>query len=430
MHYYAGNEAKGRSTRLGLAAAAVAMLALVLAAVACDPEDAQPTSPPPTATVVAPVPTPTEAPTATTEPTPEPTATPSSTPTPGPTPEPPSVQEILSASAAAMAAVETGSVILDGTAKLEGSLPIETTLVLTGDYQAPDRSRFNTVISSGGFSFEYDSVVIGADGYQENPFTGAWERSPDAVALLGESGYLGELKLDIEDDVARLINLVGVEEADGVRTYRLKASLPPFAAAYIAGDSSLEQDSQGAPVDMELWIGVEDSLVRKLSMGFQHTDALTGDSITAQTVMTFSDYGKSVDIQAPAVEDVEDFTLWQGEDDHGDNPATATRIAAGETAEGAIDNILDYDYFVFQAEEGAEYRIEVALGTLPDSALGLYDMYESEIGWNDDYGDTLASLIEWTAPASGEYYLAVGTADGSTGTYTLTVDEVQPAQQV
>ncbi len=250
------------------------------------------------------------------------------------------------------------------------------------------------------------------------------------MALLGESGYLGELKLDLEDEVNRLINLVGVEEVDGVSAYHLNSSLPPFAAAYIAGDSSLEQDSQGAPVDMEMWIGVEDSLVRKMTMGFQHTDALTGDKITARTVMTFSDYGKSVDIQAPEAEDVEDFTFWQGEDDHGNDPASATRMAVGETAEGAIDNILDYDYFVFQATEGQQYRIAVELGTLPDSAVGLYDSDGFDLDWNDDYGDTLASLIEWTAPASGEYYLAVETADGSAGTYTLTIGEVQPAQQV
>ncbi len=169
MHYCAEDEIRGRIRRLGIVAVGVAMLALMLVAVACDLEDAQPTAEPPTATVVAPVPASTEAPTATagptSTPTPKPTATPLSTPTPGPTPEPPSVQKILAAAAAAMAAVETGSVIMEGTAKLEGSLPIETTLVLTGDYQAPDRSRFTTKIASGGFSFEYDSVVIGTDGY-------------------------------------------------------------------------------------------------------------------------------------------------------------------------------------------------------------------------------------------------------------------------
>lgn len=326
-----------------------------------------------------------------------------------------------------MAAVETGSVTLEGAVKLEGSLPVETTLVLTGEYQAPDRSRFTTIISSGGFSFEYDSIVIGLDGYQENPFNGVWERSPDAVAILGESRYLGDLSLDIEDEVIPLLTLVGIMELDGAQAYHLKGALPPFAAAYIAGDSSLEEDSQGAPVDMEMWIGVEDSLVRKMTMGFQHTDALTGDKITAQTVMTFSDYGKAVDIQAPEVEEGQGIAFWEGEDDHGGDPASATRIAVGEPAEGAIDNFLDYDYFVFQAQEGQQYRIEATLGTLTDSAIGLYNDYEVELAWNDDYDDTLASQIDWTAPESGDYYLTVESFDGNTGTYTLTILNVTSA---
>ena len=90
---------------------------------------------------------------------------------------------------------------------------------------------------------------------------------------LGESKYLGQLNLDIEDELIPLLSLVEVTELDGARSYHLKGSLPPFAVAYIAGDSSLEEDSQGAPVDMEMWIGVDDSLLRKMTIGFQHTDA-------------------------------------------------------------------------------------------------------------------------------------------------------------
>ena len=48
-------------------------------------------------------------------------------------------------------------------------------------------------------------------------------------------------------------------------------------------------------------------------------------------------------------------------------------------------------------------------------------------GWrlesNDDHGDSSASRVFWEAPASGDYYLAVGASgwDAQVGSYTLTI---------
>ena len=391
----------GWNRSIGAIVVALAMAVAIAAAIACHPEaaeDGEATEAPPTATVVMPSPTPTQAPAAVLEPastaTPEPTSTPISTPTLAPTPEPtptpaltpdpPSVQEVLNAAAAAMETLETGSVRWEG--EVTGG-PIEGQLVVYGDFQAPDRSRFTTVITAGSVSIEYDSIVIGAEAYLENPFNGAWEASPEPLGTLGEGEHLGELNLALEPEAIDLIVLAGVEELNGESVYYLQGQLPADAVAALVGDPSIEDDALGAPVDMEIWIGVADFLVRKLGVRFQVTDPRTGSNMTAQTVMTFSDYGKPVDIQAPEVEE-RDRGFWTGGDDHGDDPASATQISAGETAEGAIDDILDYDYFVFQAEEGQSYQIDAALGTLADSALTLYDAEGFEEAWNDDYNDT------------------------------------------
>ena len=204
--------------RIGAVAVAMALMALMAAAVACDPEEGQPADPPPTATVVMPSPTPTQAPTvnpgpaptieSTPTPTPvpaptaEPTATlsPISTSTPTPTAEPTATparelqtaQEVLDAASAAMASVETGSVRMEIESTLNGPIFSETKIVVHGDFQAPDRSRFTTVATSGGLPLEYDSVVIGMEGYQENPFSGVWEASPDAFIFLGEASPPGQ----------------------------------------------------------------------------------------------------------------------------------------------------------------------------------------------------------------------------------------------
>ena len=106
-------------------------------------------------------------------------------------------------------------------------------------------------------------------------------------------------------------------------------------------------------------------------------------------------------------------------DDHGNDIDDATAIRVGADVRGALGYDGDFDYFRFQAERGQSYQIDVALGTLDDSVVSLVD---SDGGWldtNDDYGDTLASRLYWTAPSSGERYVAV---EGyGIGTYTLTV---------
>ena len=329
MHIFARFRKKDWGRRIGTVAVAMAMLALMAAAVACDPEEAQPTDAPPSATAVMPSPTPTQAPTATPsptsnptpEPTPAPTATstptaeptapptPISTSTPTPTPEPTATparelqtaQEVLDAASAAMASVETGSVRMEVESTLDGPIFFETKIVVHGDFQAPDRSRFTTVATSGGLPLEYDSIVIGMEGYQENPFSGVWEASPDAFIFLGEASHLGKLDLGLETEVVELITLVGMVNLDGVSVYHLSGALPADAAADLVGDSSLENKAYDAPVETEMWIGVEDFLVRKLGVRFKQTEPTSGTSLAGQTIMTFSDYGKAVDIQAPEV---------------------------------------------------------------------------------------------------------------------------------
>ena len=106
-------------------------------------------------------------------------------------------------------------------------------------------------------------------------------------------------------------------------------------------------------------------------------------------------------------------------DDHANSEGDATVAAVGADVEGALDYDGDIDYFRFQAEQGQSYQIDVALGTLDDSIVELYDADGSFLDTNDDYGDTLASRLYWNAPSSGERYVFVG--GYGTGTYTLTV---------
>ena len=108
-------------------------------------------------------------------------------------------------------------------------------------------------------------------------------------------------------------------------------------------------------------------------------------------------------------------------DDHANSFEGATPATVGEPIQGTVDYDGDEDFFVFEAEKGKIYQIDVDLGTLPDSELRLYDSDEFWMAYNDDRGDgSPASRIVWKAPSSGEYYVAVSGYYGI-GSYTLTV---------
>ena len=110
-------------------------------------------------------------------------------------------------------------------------------------------------------------------------------------------------------------------------------------------------------------------------------------------------------------------------DDHGNYIGDATVAAVGAVIGGVIEHEDDSDYFRFTAEEGQLYQIDVALGSLDDSVLSLWDPDAWELAYNDDHGGSRASRVFWEAPTSRDYYLSVEASgfDGDVGTYTLIV---------
>ena len=111
-------------------------------------------------------------------------------------------------------------------------------------------------------------------------------------------------------------------------------------------------------------------------------------------------------------------------DDHADSEVGATAISVGTAVRGTVDFEIDIDFFRFQAQQGQAYQIDVALGSLYDSVVELYDDDGAFLDSNDDYGDTRASRLAWRAPRSGEFYVAVRSFGSGMGTYTLTVSTI------
>ena len=107
-------------------------------------------------------------------------------------------------------------------------------------------------------------------------------------------------------------------------------------------------------------------------------------------------------------------------DDHASAREGATQVTVGEAAPGEIERDGDIDFFVFEADAGEFYQIDVTPGTLSDSVATLYDSDGFELEYNDDHGDTYASRIYWEAQGSANLYVAVEGWSG-TGSYTLTI---------
>ena len=111
-------------------------------------------------------------------------------------------------------------------------------------------------------------------------------------------------------------------------------------------------------------------------------------------------------------------------DDHSGTIEAATPVAVGDTAAGDIQYETDIDYFVFEAELGQTYQIDITLGTLPESLANLRDPDGLWLVGNDD---TSAPRLNWQAQTSGSHYVRVaGWPDSKgkgtgTGTYTLTI---------
>lgn len=120
---------------------------------------------------------------------------------------------------------------------------------------------------------------------------------------------------------------------------------------------------------------------------------------------------------AAGLEDSSNEFADTGPDDHADGREDATVAAVDTAIEGEIEHLYDIDFFVFQAEAGVVYQMDVAPETMSDPLIRLYDSL-GELDYSDDH-EGLAPRIHWEAPTSGSYYVAVEGFD--LGTYTLTI---------
>ena len=120
------------------------------------------------------------------------------------------------------------------------------------------------------------------------------------------------------------------------------------------------------------------------------------------------------DITAVEVEPNDDYT-------------TANPLVAGDAMEAAIDPTGDVDFFAIAVNAGDIYAFETHAGEAGDTKLYLFDVDGvTQLAFNDDGGEGLYSLINYTFTAAGTYFVEVMHYGSGTGTYILTATVEDP----
>ena len=163
-----------------------------------------------------------------------------------------------------------------------------------GDFARPDKMGVHLKVLLPVAAAELDMIALGNEQYLTNVLTRQWE------VLSPKFGFNPAIMFDPQVGLEQLLKAgldnahwIGVETLDGKSLFHLQGS--------ISGER-LQGMSSGligkGPVDVDLWIETDTYLPRQAVIVDKGSDA---EKPTTWT-MTFSSYGKDVNITAPKVQ--------------------------------------------------------------------------------------------------------------------------------
>jgi hypothetical protein len=141
-----------------------------------------------------------------------------------------------------------------------------------------------------GIPLESELVIVAGDGFLKDPLTGAW-RELDVTQVPGAF-------FDLLDGVPAVLRSVedveraGDEQVGGVAAYRLRGKITARKLAAFLGNTPSDK-----LVPVELWVGQDDSLIRRIEVEGPVEEG-EPDDVTREVEL--SGFGKSVHIERPA----------------------------------------------------------------------------------------------------------------------------------
>jgi lipoprotein LprG len=163
-----------------------------------------------------------------------------------------------------------------------------------GDFARPDKMGVHLKVLLAVAAAELDMIALGNEQYLTNVLTKQWEPLPP------EFGFNPAIMFDPQVGLEQLLksgldnaHWIGVEDLDGKSVFHLQGSISGEQLQGMSGGLI----SKG-PVDVDLWIDPETYLPRKAVIVDKNSDP---EKPTTWT-MTFTSYGKDVNITAPTVQ--------------------------------------------------------------------------------------------------------------------------------
>jgi hypothetical protein len=173
-----------------------------------------------------------------------------------------------------------------------GGTPILQTMLLTqaeGDVARPGQMKAQLAVEAVGAALQLQFIGIGDEAWLSNPFNPSeWQPLPDIAAD-------DVLNVEALPEVLRKIReprLIGQETLDGVATYHIQGKLDSGDLAAVVPSGA----EPGLEVTVDLWIGKDDSLVRRVVV----SGALTfSEATTMKRTLELSGFDQPITITPP-----------------------------------------------------------------------------------------------------------------------------------
>jgi hypothetical protein len=173
----------------------------------------------------------------------------------------------------------------NGTTEIVGGIGMERA---EGDVQGTERMQLEVEARFAGTNIQTGIVILPGESYLQNPLTGRWqEQEIDISELFDPATGVTGLMRSAGDEVA----IVGREEAGGVDSYVLETTVDSGNLQAFVGNAE-----PGNEVTAQVWIGVEDLLVRRIDV-IGPLAPNEDDAILRR--LTLSQFDEPVEITAP-----------------------------------------------------------------------------------------------------------------------------------
>jgi lipoprotein LprG len=200
----------------------------------------------------------------------------------------PSAEELVSESAAKTAAVKTFHLVVD----IENVPTPSSGLGLTfvdGDVIVPDKLRGKVGGTFLGLSLSSELVVVGDQYFLKIPFSGRWQKID--VGTLPSAFFDPEQGILAVIEGANDLKRDGSEDVGGVPCYRLTGTVRADSLTPLLNTAEGEQE-----VTMEVWIGEDDMLIRRVRLSGPISSDEGDDAVRTVELSAFDE---PVEISAP-----------------------------------------------------------------------------------------------------------------------------------